>query len=170
MKTLHKYPYPLVILLAVAVTGTFAVTGCKKKPPVEPAPAPSPQAADATGATNDQPAAAAAPAPAPADAGTPAVVSEIPLKDASAFQSSDPKLQGLWDRAIAAAQTNGWYNTYVDLKTLRSLQGLDDTQTKYLDTTINTVGKAMLNAAKKGDPDALAAFAAFRQNRGAAAQ
>jgi len=166
MKTLHKYP--LVLLLAIAVTGTFAVAGCKKKPPVEPAPAPSTQAADATGATNDQP--AAAPAPAPADAGTPAVVSEIPLKDASAFQSSDPKLQGLWDRAIAAAQTNGWYNTYVDLKTLRSLQGLDDTQTKYLDTTINTVGKAMLSAAKKGDPDALAAFAAFRQNRGAAAQ
>jgi predicted small lipoprotein YifL len=164
MKLSHKYP--LVILLAIAIASSFAITGCKKKPPVEPAPAPVAEATDATNASNDQQAAAQA----PADAGTPAAAGAIPLTDPGAFHSSDPKLQGLWDGAIAAAQTNSWYNTYVNLKTLRSQPGLDDTQTQYLDTTISTLGKAMVDAANKGDKDAMAAFIAYRRNRGAPAQ
>lgn len=167
MKISHNYA--LIILLAMAA-GTMAATGCKKKtPPPAPAPDTNTQAAGATPAPADQPAATPAPASAPADAGnSSAVVSVIPLKDPSAFQSSDPKLQAIWDSAIAAAQTNGWYATYVDLKLLRGHQGLDATQTKYLDTTIDTVGKAMYNAANKGDAAALAAFANFRRNRGLA--
>lgn len=153
------------ILLAV-VAGAVAVTGCKKK---TPPPVVNPPAADATPAAAGRPAEAPAPAAAPADAGSsPAVVSVIPLKDPGAFQSSDPKLQALWNSAIAAAQTNGWYATYVDLKLLRGQQGLDNAQTKCLDTAVDRVGKAMYNAANQGDAAALQAFANFRRNRGLA--
>jgi hypothetical protein len=167
MKTLNRKP--LVVLLALAMIGALAVSGCKKKAPsVAPPPtdtstsATAPDASTPAAAT-PAPAAAPTPAPAPADSATAGGPVSVPLKDPNAFQSSDPKLQDLWNTAIAAAQTNGWATTYNSLMAIRRSPSLSSSQGTFIDTSINTVGLAMYNAAQNGDQAAAAGLAQVRR-------
>ena len=161
---------PIIVLLALTMTGALAVSGCKKKAPTPPssAPADASTAAPAPDAAAPAPAAPAqpeaAPAPAPTDSASTGAPVSVPLKDPNAFQSSDPKLEDLWNTAIAAAQTNGWATTYTSLMAIRTSSNLSSSQANVIDSSINTVGMAMYNAAMAGDQAAAAALSQVRRH------
>jgi hypothetical protein len=84
------------------------------------------------------------------------------LKDPNAFSSADPNLQDLWNTAINAAQTNGWAVTYNSLMAIRRSPTLSSSQASFITKSINTVGKAMVEAAGNGDTMAAAGLSQLR--------
>jgi len=159
---------PIIVLLALTMTGALAVSGCKKKAPTLPSSAPADASTAAPAPDAAAPAAPAqpeaAPAPAPTDSASTGAPVSVPLKDPNAFQSSDPKLEDLWNTAIAAAQTNGWATTYTSLMAIRTSSNLSSSQANVIDSSINTVGMAMYNAAMAGDQAAAAALSQVRRH------
>jgi hypothetical protein len=80
------------------------------------------------------------------------------LPNSNAFQSAAPELKGRWTTAYAAAQTNGYLLAYSTLQTLRAETNLNAQQIQAVDELIGVVGTRMLNAANKGDSEAVKAL------------
>ena len=85
-------------------------------------------------------------------------------RHAALFQSAPPEVKSDWEKATAAAKTNGYV---VAITTVQKLQGaaLTPEQLQAVNETVSVVSEQMYEAANRGDAAATQAIAQLRNQR-----
>ena len=81
-----------------------------------------------------------------------------------AFDSASPEVKQLWEKALAADQTNDYVNAAATLDGLKKLT-LTDAQSQALDAERIAFGHRLMQAAEKNDPAAIQAVQNSQKNR-----
>lgn len=81
---------------------------------------------------------------------------------AKAFQSADAPTKAIWDATSAALKTNGYAPALIGLQNLINQPNLTEDQRQAVTAFISGLNDKLVDAASKGDPQAIEALKATR--------